>query len=80
MIVPLYKEKGERSECSNYRGICLLRVVVKLYGKVLIERVKKKANDNVSDEQCGFRDGRGCVDQIFCSKNLIEKSLERNKS
>ena len=33
----------------------------------------------MSDSQCGFRDVRGCVDQIFCLKNLIEKSLERNK-
>ena len=33
----------------------------------------------MSDEQCGFRDGRGSVDQIFCLKNLIEKSLERNR-
>ena len=27
MIVPLYNGKGERTECSNYRGISLLRVV-----------------------------------------------------
>ena len=51
----------------------------KLYGRVLIERVKRKTNDGMNDEQCGFRDGRGCVYQIFCLKNLIEKSLERNR-
>ena len=33
----------------------------------------------MSDEQCGFRDGRGFVDQIFCLKNLIEKSLARKR-
>ena len=27
VIVPLYKGKGERSECKNYRGIGLFRVV-----------------------------------------------------
>ena len=42
-------------------------------------RVKRKTNNSLSDEQCGFRDGRGCVDQIFCLKNLIEKSLEQNR-
>ena len=29
MIVPLYKSKGERTECSNYRGISLLSVLGK---------------------------------------------------
>ena len=28
-IVPLYKGKGERTECKNYRGISLLSVVGK---------------------------------------------------
>ena len=27
VIVPLYKGKGERTECKNYRGISLLSVV-----------------------------------------------------
>ena len=79
MIVPLYKGKGERSQCGNYRGISLLSVVRKLCGRVLIETVKRQTNNSVSDEQCEFRDGRGCVDQIFFLKNLIEKSLERNR-
>ena len=31
VIVPLYKGKGERTECKNYRGINLLIVVGKIY-------------------------------------------------
>ena len=31
VIVPLYKGKGERTECSNYRGTSLLSVVEKIY-------------------------------------------------
>ena len=79
MIVPLYKGKGERSECGNYRGISLLSVVGKLYGRDLIERIKRKTNNSLSVEQCGFIDERGYVDQIFCLQNLIENSLERNR-
>ena len=37
--VPLYKGKGDKCECSNSRGIRLLSVVGKLYGRVLIKRV-----------------------------------------
>ena len=33
-IVPLYKGKGDKCECSNSRGISLLSVVGKLYGRL----------------------------------------------
>ena len=39
-IVPLYNGKGDKSECSNSRGISLLSVVCKLFGRVLIKRVR----------------------------------------
>ena len=32
-IVPLYKGKGERTEYNNYRGISLLSVAGKIYGR-----------------------------------------------
>ena len=38
-IVPMYKGKGDKCECSNSRGISLLSVVGKLFGRVLIKRV-----------------------------------------
>ena len=34
VIVPLYKGKGERTECKNYRG--LLSVVGKIYVGILV--------------------------------------------
>ena len=39
-IVSLYKGKGDKCECSNSRGISLLTVVGKLFGRVLIKRVR----------------------------------------
>ena len=38
IIVPLYKGKGDRNECNNYRGISLLSIPEKVYGRILIER------------------------------------------
>ena len=38
VIVPLYKGKGERTECRNYRGISLLNVVGKIHAGVLVEK------------------------------------------
>ena len=39
-IVSLYKGKGDKCKCINSRGISLLSVVGKLFGRVLIKRVR----------------------------------------
>ena len=40
-IIPLYKGKGERIECSNYRSISLLCMVGKIDARILVERIRK---------------------------------------
>ena len=57
-IVPLYKGKGDKCDCSNSRGSSLLSVVGKLYGRVQIERVRAGTECAIGEEQCGFRQGR----------------------
>ncbi|XP_047485879.1 uncharacterized protein LOC125036961 [Penaeus chinensis] len=42
-IVTLYKNKGERSDCNNYRGISLLSIVGKVYARVLLVRLQNLA-------------------------------------
>ena len=39
IMVPIYKGKGSKDECGSYRGISLLSIPGKVYGKVIIERV-----------------------------------------
>ena len=56
-IVPLYKWKGDKCERINSRGICLLGVVGKLYGRVLIKRVRAGTECAIGAEQCEFRKG-----------------------
>ena len=71
--VPLYKGKGERTECKNYSGISLLSMVGKIYAGILVDRVHRVTGGLVDDEQIGFRVGRGYVDQIFILKQIGEK-------
>ena len=79
VIVPLYKGKGERTECKNYRGISLLRVVGKIYVGILLDGVHRVTGCLINDEQGDFRLGRGCVDQIFTLKQIGEKSREKKQ-
>ena len=53
MIVPLYKSKGERSECKNYRNISLLSMVGKIYVGILVGRVHRVTGGLIDDEQGG---------------------------
>ena len=60
-IVPLYKSKGKRSECSNHRGISLLSVPGKVFASVILNRCKDSVDRVLREEQCGFRKSRGCI-------------------
>ncbi len=35
------------------------------YYEDLIERIRSKTESVIGEEQCGFRRGRGCADQVF---------------
>ena len=59
VIVPLYKGKGERSECKDYRGISLLIVVGKIYEGILVDRHRRVTGDLIDDEYGGLEQGRG---------------------
>ena len=80
IIVPIYKGMGDRSDCKNYRGISLLSIPGKVYGRILIEKVHSLTERLTGEEQCGFRPGRGCVDQVFVKKQMSEKFVDKNKS
>jgi len=49
-IVPVYKGKGDKDECGNYRGISLLSIPGKVHGKILIGRVQEITNGKVNLE------------------------------
>ena len=49
-IVVLYKGQGDKFECSNSKGISLLSVVGKLYGRVLIKRVRAGTECAIGEE------------------------------
>ncbi len=68
IIVPVHKGKGSK---NNYRGISLLSVPGKVYGRVLRERLMEITEGTVSEEQGGFRKGKGCVDQTFPVKIIV---------
>ena len=50
---------------TQSRGISLLSVVRKLHGRLLIKRARGGTECAIGEEQCGFRQGRGCMDEVL---------------
>uniref|UniRef100_A0A8C6Q6A0 Reverse transcriptase domain-containing protein n=1 Tax=Nothobranchius furzeri TaxID=105023 RepID=A0A8C6Q6A0_NOTFU len=75
VVVPIFK-KGDLRVCSNYRGITLLSLPGKVYSKVLERRVRSIVESQIEEEQCGFRPGRGTVDQLYTLARVMEGAWE----
>ena len=78
-INPIYKNKGQKSDPNNYRGISLISCLGKLYTSLINERLTKFAdlNDIIGEEQAGFRAGYSTQDHIFTLHSIIETSLNQ---
>ena len=77
VICPLHK-KGCKMVCTNYRGISLLPTVYKVLSTVLHERLTPLAESQIGHYQAGFRKDKSTTDQIFCIRQIVQKSFELN--
>ena len=76
-IITLYKNKGDRSDCNNYRGISLLSIIGKVFARVVLVRLQVLTERIYPESQCGFRSKRSTVDMIFSIRQLQEKCREQ---
>ena len=47
-----------------------------MFAKAILNWIKPRAEELPHESQCGFRCGRGCVDQLFSLQMLMEKAHE----
>ena len=79
-IVTLFKG-GDAFDCGDYRGISLLNVVYKLFSAILNKRLVTfcEKENILEEEQGGFREGRGCTDQIYSLYSIVAERLSKGK-
>jgi hypothetical protein len=75
-IIVKIPKKGTLRDCSNWRGITLLSTPSKILTKIIIQRISEATDQQLRAEQAGFRKGKGCTDQIFALRNIIEQCTE----
>jgi len=79
IVVRNYK-KGDKTDCSNYRGISLMQTTYKILSNILLSRLIPNAKEIIGDRQCGFRRNRSTTDHIFCIPQILETKWEYNKA
>ena len=78
IIVPLHK-KGDSLQCKNYRAICLINVMAKIYSRILERRLRVHVEAELEEEQAGFGPGRQTQDQISSLRSIIDKWISQGK-
>ena len=71
LLLPIPK-KGDLSVCDNYRGISLIDIAAKVFAVLLLNRFSATRDARTRPNQGGFRRGRGCVDQLFTLRRILE--------
>ena len=66
-------KKGDKTDCSNHRGIPLLPTTYKILSNILLSRLTPYAEKIIGDHQCGFRRNRSIANHIFCIRHILEK-------
>ena len=74
IIIPFYK-KGNKTDCSNYRGISVLPTTYKILSTILLPRLTPYVEEIIRNHQCGFRRNSSTTDHIFCIHQTLEKKI-----
>ena len=78
VIIPIFK-KGDRKQCTNFKGISLLKLPEKIYAECLERNCREIVESKLENGQYGFLPGGNTTDQIFTLKQIFEKSWEYGK-
>lgn len=75
-ITSIHK-KGNKLECNNHRGISVTSTINR---RIIRDMIEQEYRNYEEEEQCSFRGGRSCTDNMFCVKQVIENKSERNRA
>jgi len=78
IILPIYK-KGDKIDCSNYRGTSHLPTTYKILPNILLSRLTPYVREIIGDGQCGFQCNRSTTDHIFCISQILKEKWDTKK-
>ena len=64
IVIAILKPGKDGNDPDHFRPISLLCVPYKLLERLILERIQSKVNSVLPIEQAGFRNDRGCNEQM----------------
>ena len=79
-VVPVFKNVGERSTAKNYRPVSLLSVVIKVFEKLVNNRIVDHLENCglFSDFQYGFRSSQSTADLLTVVSDSVARAFNRS--
>ena len=77
ILVPIYKIKGDIQSCTNYRSIKLMCHIMKLWERVIEQRLRHKTT--ILYNRFGFMPRRSTMEVIYLLRRLMERYLDKKK-
>jgi len=74
----LLHKGGPASDANNWRPIAILRIIYKVFARLLYGRIKQTLGSRQSDEQFGFRTQRSTGDALLIAESVISRAIEFN--
>ena len=77
-IKAVYKQKGAKSEASNYRPISLLPILARIFEKLIAEQLSSHCEQNkvIPEQQFGFRKGSGCEHALISAVDSWREHID----
>ena len=72
-------KKGNVTECSNYRTLALLSHASKILLGIVKNRLKRKIDENLDEDQFGFRSKKGTREAILALRQVLERRIDLGK-
>jgi len=79
IYIYIYK-KGDKTDCSKYRGKSLLSTTYKILSNILLSRLIPYAEEITGGHPCGLRSNRSTTDHKFCIRQILDKKWKHNEA